>query len=306
MSEITYDVIIIGAGPAGLTSGIYTSRHNYSTLILEGKKVGGKALEATWVENYPGFPNGIKGTELMAKMEQQAKKFGADIRPGTVYALTKYNDIIMVSTRSGEVYQSKSLIITTGINRKSMNVKGENEFKGRGVSYCGVCDGPFFNGKNVAVIGGGHEAVHDIELLSKTSVKVYAIPTGKGYSEDYPELAQLENDPKVGFIHGANITEIRGTDFVESIKLEGVDLGEIKVDGVFFILEHVSTSGILKEAGIETDAGGCVLVDGAQKTNVPGVFAAGDCCCRGFQIVTATGMGATAALSAMKHVKQTK
>jgi thioredoxin reductase (NADPH) len=306
MSEIIYDVIIIGAGPAGLTSGIYTSRHDYSTLILEGKKVGGKALEATWVENYPGFPDGIKGTELMAKMEQQAKKFGADIRPGTVYALTKYNDMIMVSTRSGEVYQSKSLIIATGINRKSMNVKGENEFKGRGVSYCGVCDGPFFNRKNIAVIGGGHEAVHDIELLSKTSAKVYAIPTGKGYSEDYLELAQLENDPKVEFILGANITEIRGTDFVESIKLEGVDPGEIKVDGVFFILEHVSTSGILKEAGIETDAGGCVLVDGAQKTNVPGVFAAGDCCCRGFQVVTATGMGAIAALSAMKHVKQTK
>ena len=306
MSETIYDIIIIGAGPAGLTSGIYTSRHKHSTLILEGKKVGGKALDATWIENYPGFQNGINGHELMAKMEEQARKFGAEIKLGTVYGLSKFNDIVMVSVRSGEVYQSRSLIIATGINRKSMDVKGENEFKGRGVSYCGVCDGPFFNEKNVAVIGAGQEAVHDIEMLSKTSKKVYAIPSEKDYSEAYPELKSLEKDPKVEFIYGAKVTEICGADFVESIKLNGVEPKEIKVDGVFFILEHLSTSAILTDAGIETDPGGCLLVDRDQKTNVAGVFAAGDCCCKGFQIVTATGMGASAALSAMRYVKQLK
>jgi len=306
MSEILYDVIIIGAGPAGLTSGIYASRHNYKTLVLEGNKVGGKALDATWIENYPGFPEGISGLDLMTKMEEQAKKFGAVIKLGTVYGLSKYDEVFMVSTRSGEVYQGKSIIIATGISRKSLNVKGENEFKGRGVSYCGVCDGPFFEGKNVAVIGAGYEAVHDIELLSRTSKKVYAIPSGKGYSEAYPELKHLENDPKVEFIYGANITEVCGTDFVESINLDGAERKEVKVDGVFFILEHVSTSAILADFGVETDAGGCVLVDRDQKTSVSGLFAAGDCCCKGFQVVTATGMGASAALGAMKYVKQLK
>jgi thioredoxin reductase (NADPH) len=306
MFEDIYDVIVIGAGPAGLTSGIYTSRHNYKTLILEGNKIGGKALDASWIENYPGFPDGISGHDLMAKMEKQAKKFGAEIRLETVYGISEFGEVKMVSTRSGEVYQSRSLIVSTGINRKSMDVKGENEFKGRGVSYCGVCDGPFFREKIVAVIGAGQEAVHDIELSSKTSKKVYAIPSGKGYSEAYPELKHLENDPKVEFIYGANVTEICGTDFVESIKLDGAELKEVKVDGVFFILEHVSTSAILTDAGVETDAGGCVLVDRDQKTNVAGVFAAGDCCCKGFQVVTATGMGASAALSAMKYVKQLK
>jgi thioredoxin reductase (NADPH) len=126
MSQTTYDVIIVGAGPAGLTSAIYTSRHNYTTLVLEGKKVGGKALDATWIENYPGFPEGINGPDLMAKMEKQAKKFGVEIRLGTIYGLSKYDEVIMVSTRSGEVFQSRSLIIATGINRKSMDVKGEN------------------------------------------------------------------------------------------------------------------------------------------------------------------------------------
>jgi len=306
MSEILYDVIIIGAGPAGLTSGIYTSRHNYKTLILEGNKVGGKALDATWIENYPGFPDGIIGPDLMAKMEEQTKKFGAEIKLGTVYGLSKYDEIFIASTRSGEVYQGRSLIIATGISRKSLNVKGENEFKGRGVSYCSVCDGPFFEGKNVAVVGAGQEAVHDVELFSKTSKKVYAIPSGKGYSEAYPELKHLENDPKVVFIYGANITEVCGTDFVESIKLDSPELKEVKVDGVFFILEHVSTSAILANFGVETDAGGCMLVDRDQKTSVPGMFAAGDCSCKGFQVVTATGMGASAALSAMRYVKQLK
>ena len=306
MFEDSYDIIVIGAGPAGLTSGIYTSRHNYKTLILERNKVGGKALEATWIENYSGFPDGINGPDLMAKMEQQARKFGAEIKVETVYGLSKYDEVFMASTRSGEVHQGRSLIIATGISRKSMDVKGENEFKGRGVSYCGVCDGPFFDGKNVAVIGAGQEAVHDIELLSRTSKKVYAIPTRESYSEAYPELKHLEYDPKVEFIYGANVTEVCGTDFVESIKLDGAEPTEVKVDGLFFILEHVSTSAILADFGVETDAGGCVLVDRDQKTSVSGLFAAGDCCCKGFQVVTATGMGASAALNAMRYVKQLK
>ena len=302
MSEEIYDVIIIGAGPAGLTAGLYTSRHNNKTLILEGNKVGGKTLQAHWVENYPGFPEGITGPDLMKLMEKQTRKFGAEIKQETVIGISDLGDLKMLSTRSGGFYQARSLIIATGVSRQSLSVEGEGEFKGRGVSYCGVCDGPFFRDKTVAIVGGGHEAVHDVEILSETSAKVYAIPGKKGYSEDYPELEHLRKDPKIEFIEGANITEIGGKDFVEYIRLDNGD--EVKLDGVFIILEHVSTAGILADAGVSTDSGGCILTDRDMKTDVPGIFAAGDCSCKGLQIVTATGMGASAALNAMKYVKQ--
>jgi thioredoxin reductase (NADPH) len=302
MSEEIYEVIIVGAGPAGLTAGLYASRHNNRTLILEGKKVGGKALEAHWIENYPGFPEGIIGSDLMDLMERQVIKFGAEIKQETVIGISDIGDLKMLSTRSGGFYQAKSLIIATGLSRKSLSVQGENKFKGRGVSYCGICDGPFFRDKIVAIIGSGHEAVHDIEILCEMSAKVYGIPGKKGYSEEYQELKHLRKETNVKFIYNSNITEIGGKDFVEYIKLDSGEI--IKLDGVFLILEHFPTASILSDAGITTDKGGCIVSDRDQKTSVPGIFAAGDCCCKAFQIVTATGMGATAALSAMKYIKQ--
>ena len=301
MSEDIYDIIIIGGGPAGLTAAIYAARHNNKTLVLEGNKVGGKTLQAHWVENYPGFPDGISGPDLMALMEKQAAKFGAEFSTETVVGIADFGELKMLTTRKG-VRQAKAVIVATGVSRRSLSVKGENEFKGRGVSYCGVCDGPFFREKTVAIIGGGHEAVHDIEVLGESGSKVYAIPGKKGFSEEYPEIEHLRKDPKVEFIYDADITEIGGSDFVEYVKLDNGQ--EVKLDGVFIVLEHISSSTILGDAGVVTDAGGCILVDRDQKTNVDGLFAAGDCCCKGLQIVTATGMGAQAALSAMKYVKQ--
>jgi thioredoxin reductase (NADPH) len=207
----------------------------------------------------------------------------------------------MLTTRKG-TRQAKAVIVATGMSRRSLSVKGENEFKGRGVSYCGVCDGPFFREKTVAIIGGGHEAVHDIEVLGESASKVYAIPGKKGFSEEYPEIEHLQKDPKVEFIYDSDITEIGGSNFVEYVKLDNGQ--EVKLDGVFIVLEHISVSTILSDVGVVTDAGGCIIVDRDQKTNVDGLYAAGDCCCKGLQIVTATGMGAQAALNAMKYVKQ--
>ena len=301
MSEDIYDIIIIGGGPAGLTAAIYAARHNNKTLVLEGNKVGGKTLQAHWVENYPGFPDGISGPDLMALMEKQAAKFGAEFSTETVVGIADFGELKMLTTRKG-IRQAKAVIVATGMSRRSLSVKGENEFKGRGVSYCGVCDGPFFREKTVAIIGGGHEAVHDVEVLGESASKVYAIPGKKGFSEEYPEIEHLQKDPKVEFIYDADITEIGGSDFVEYVKLDNGQ--EVKLDGVFIVLEHISTSTILGDAGVVTDAGGCILVDRDQKTNMDGLFAAGDCCCKGLQIVTATGMGAHAALNAMKYVKQ--
>lgn len=301
MSEDVYDIIIIGGGPAGLTAAIYAARHNNKTLVLEGNKVGGKSLQAHWVENYPGFPDGISGPDLMALMEKQAVKFGAEFSTETVVGIADFGELKMLTTRKG-VRQAKAVIIATGVSRRSLSVKGENEFKGRGVSYCGVCDGPFFREKTVAIIGGGHEAIHDIEVLGESASKVFAIPGKKGFSDEYQEIEHLRKDPKVEFIYDADITEIGGSDFVEYVKLDNGQ--EVKLDGVFIVLEHISTSTILGDAGVVTDAGGCIMVDRYQKTNVDGLYAAGDCCCKGLQIVTATGMGAQAALNAMKYVKR--
>jgi len=302
MTEDTYDVIIVGGGPAGLTAALYTARHNLKTLVLEGRKTGGRALEAHRIDNYPGFPDGVNGRDLMEKMIQQALRFGAEIRNETVVGLSDFGGQKMINTRMG-FYQAKSVVVATGVSRKSLSVPGENEFKGRGVSYCGVCDGPFFRDKTVAIVGSGHEAVHDIEVLSETAAKVYAIPGGKGYSEDFPELTRIRDDSKVEFIMGADVKEIGGSDFVEYVALDGADQERLSLDGVFIILEHVPTAGILREAGVSTDGGGCIVVDDDMETNIKGVFAAGDCTCEGMQIVTAAGMGAKAALSAMKRVK---
>lgn len=301
MSEEIYDIIIIGGGPAGLTAAIYAARHNNKTLVLEGNKIGGKTLEAHWVENYPGFPDGISGPDLMDLMRRQAEKFDAKFSTETVVGIADFGETKMLTTRKG-VQQGKAVIIATGIAKKSLSVTGENEFKGRGVSYCGVCDGPFFREKTVAIVGGGHEAIHDIEVLGESASKVYAIPGKKGYSEEFSEMEHIKKDPKVEFIYDADVTEIGGSDFVEYLKLDNGQ--EVKLDGVFIILEHVATSTILSDIGIETDAGGCILTDRTQKTNMDGLYAAGDCCCLGMQIITAAGMGAQAALSAMKYVKQ--
>ncbi len=302
MTEDVYDVIVVGGGPAGLTAALYTARHNHKTLVLEGRKTGGKALQAHWVDNYPGFPDGISGQDLMENMIKQALRFGAEIRNETVVGLSDFGSLKMITTRMG-FYQAKSVVIATGVSRKSLSVPGENEYKGRGVSYCGVCDGPFFRDKTVAIVGGGHDAVHDIEVLSEAAAKIYAIPGKKGYSEEFPELTRIRMNPKVEFIMGADVKEIGGSDFVEYVALDGTGPKRLNLDGVFIILENVPTAGILGDAGVSTDASSCIVVDGDMETNIKGVFAAGDCTCEGMQIVTAAGMGAKAALSAMRHVK---
>ncbi|MBN2334049.1 FAD-dependent oxidoreductase [Candidatus Bathyarchaeota archaeon] len=303
MTEETYDVIIVGGGPAGLTAAIYTARHNLKTLILEGAKLGGKALEAHWIENYPGFPEGISGPDLMGKFVEQVEHFKPEVKSETVIGVSDFGGLKMVSTRQG-FHQAKAVIIATGVSRKQLSVPGENELKGRGVSYCAVCDGPFFRDKAVAIVGGGHEAVHDAMVLSETASKVYAIPGKSGYSEEYDDIQILVDDPAIDIIQGRDVKEICGKDFVDCLRLDNGR--KIDVEGVFLILEHVATSSILKEAGIETDRGGCIIVDENGETNIKGIYAAGDCSCKGMQIVTATGMGAKAALAAMKYVKTLK
>ena len=299
--ESIWDVIIIGGGPAGLTAGIYTARHGLKTLLLDGRQIGGRAKEAHWIENYPGFPDGIDGPKLMELFNRQASKFGVNYLRETVIGLADMGEIKMVSTRSG-YHQTKAIVLATGVQRKQLSVPGEEALKGRGVSYCAICDGPFFKDKNVAVIGSGHEAIEDAIHLADTAKKVYAIPGLKGYAKDQ-NLDSIKLNPRIQIIEETEIIGIKGDNYVTGIKLKGTVESELGVDGVFILLEHVSTNSILSEAGISLDKGGCIIVDKQQQTNIPGIFAAGDCTCSSWQVVTATGEGGKAGLAALRYLK---
>ncbi len=297
----SYDVIILGGGPAGLTAAIYTARFGLKTLIIEGKKLGGKSWGPHMIENYPGFPEGISGTELVERFIEQAKKFGTEMRKETVVSLLPFGDTHMVQTRGG-VYDAITIIIATGIQRKQLRIPGEMEFKGRGVSYCAICDAPFYKDKNVAVIGAGAEAVEDALKLTDFVDKIYAIPGNEGYRTGIKEIHELVDNNKIEVIENADIESIGGSTLVEYITLTG-ERSRIDVDGVFIILESVPTMSILTDAGIETDGGSCILVDKNQSTNIQGIFAAGDCVCGGMQVVTAAGEGGKAGLAALKYIR---
>jgi thioredoxin reductase (NADPH) len=305
MAEESYDVVIMGGGPAGLTAGLYTSRHGLRTLILEGTQLGGKSWGSHRVENYPGFPEGSTGTELMDKFIAQTRRFGAEIKEETVVGLSVFGDQKMVQTRGG-VYGARAVVIATGIQKRQLSVPGEDEFKGRGVSYCVICDGPFFKDKDVAVMGSGREAVEDALKLAETASRVYAIPGSKGYNENIEELHELVENPKIQVVEGADLDSIGGDMVVTHVNLNKEPPGRLDVDGVFIILEQVATTDLMKEAGVETDEGGCIIVDKHQKTSLDGVYAAGDCVCGGMQVITAAGEGGRAGLSVLRYVRSLK
>lgn len=305
MAEAVYDVIILGGGPAGLTSGIYTARHKLKTLLLEGGKLGGRAFGAHMIENFPGFPEGILGEELMERFIKQAERFGVEFRKETFLELDIQGDLKMVVTRTG-IYQTKSIVIATGIQRKQLRVPGEMEFKGRGVSYCTICDGPLYSNRVAAVIGSGKEAVEEACRLAELAEKVYAIPGVKGFTSVTDELQEFVEKGKVEVIEGVDVESIGGADSVTHVTLKSSPPGTIKVDGVFIILENIPTTSIIKEAGILTNESGCILVDKDQQTNISGVFAVGDCVCGGMQIVTAAGEGGRAGLSVLRYIKSLK
>ena len=304
-TEGSYDVIILGGGPAGLSAAIYTARLRLKTLIIEGKRLGGRSWGPHKIENYPGFPKGITGTELIERFVTQAKKFGAEIKKETIVALLPLGGSQMVQTRRG-VYDAKTVVIATGIQKKQLSVSGEVDFSGRGVSYCAICDAPFFKDKTVAVVGSGEEAVEDVLILTDFADKVYAIPGSKGYNRGIDGIQGLQDHEKVEIIDGVDLESISGSSTVEYVTLKGDGVSRLTVDGVFLIMESIPTSNILSSAGIQTDGGSCILVDKNQATNIGGVFAAGDCVCRGMQVITAAGEGGLAALSVLRYIKSMK
>ncbi len=305
MKEI-YDVIIIGCGPAGITAGIFCARYGLKTLIIDKGIPGGKLNIISEIDNYPGFPE-ISGQELARKLFEHLRKYDIDIiYPEEVVDIRIENETKRVITRSGKEFVAYSLIIATGAEKKKAKIKGEEEFLGKGVSYCATCDGFFFKGKDVAVIGNKQEAAKEALFLSSIARKVYIIPNGDLEFPDM-DMRKLEEAGNVEIIRDAYLVEIFGENIVKGIKIRvGNDERIINVNGVFIALGTVPIVDIFKKSGIKVDEKGCIVVDNRQRTNVEGVFAAGDCTCRGFQVIVACGDAAIAAMEANLYVKKLK
>jgi len=308
MSGGTYDLVVIGAGPAGLTAGIYASRMGMKTLILERALPGGRAVEAPIVENFPGFPEALGGAELVERMTEQAEKFGAEIRyPEEVLNLVLDGRPKITATRHNR-YESIGIVISTGTQRKKLSVPGETMLLGRGVSYCTICDGPLFKGKVTAVVGSGNEAFEDAIYLSDFAEKVVII-TGKQEVEAAEKL--VDRSVRAGNIETlkAAVKSIAGDTYVKSVRISDLQSKEerdIPVDAVFVSVGGVPMTNLIEKTGVAVDDRGCIQVDRRQATNIGGVFAAGDCTCGGMQMVTAVGEGAMAAMQAHRYVRSMK
>jgi thioredoxin reductase (NADPH) len=302
-----YDLMIIGSGPAGLSVGINAARSGLKTLMLETEEFGGKAAGTSLYENYPGFPEGIIATELVERMQKQASKFGAEIKYlEEVIDLDLRQELKKVTT-SKTVYESIALVIATGTQRRKLNVPGETKFIGKGVSYCRICDGPFFKGLKVAVVGSTKDAITDASLLSEMAREVFLITQGEEITVPKQLMKKLLKKANVKIIRG-RVVAILGEHVTKAIKVKPENKQELQlqVNGVFVSLGKAPATGIVEKAGVEVDERGCVKVDRWQRTNIEGVFAAGDCTCGGMQVVTAVGEGAMASLKAFHYVTRMK
>ena len=302
-----WDLLIIGAGAAGLAAGIYGSRSGLKTVIIEEKLAGGTTSDAPTVANYPGFPL-IPGGELADKMVTHCKKTGATIRElETVTGLTLSGEKKIVKTNRAE-YEAGAVIIASGAHYREIGVKGEKEFKGRGVSYCGVCDGPFFKGKNVVVVGGGNSACTTTLYLSGLAAQVIVAHRRESLRAEDVLVKDIESKGNVKFYWNNQIQEIKGNNIVKSIVLSNVKTGEVTevpVDGVFVQIGESPNSQVAKESGVAVDEAGHIKIDIRQQTNVPGVYAAGDVTNHPvMQIGTAVGQGITAALEAYSYIRR--
>jgi len=304
--EREYDVIIVGAGPAGLTAAIYSARYGLSTAFFETVDPASQLSLTPVIENFPGFEG--SGFELLEKMKNQALKFGAEHKFENVEKLRKVNGKFEVVTESG-TYYARALIIATGGKHRELGVPGEKEFVGRGVSYCATCDGHFFRGKKVLVVGGGNTAVTDAIYLKEIGCDVTLIHRRDELRAEKALQEELFSR-NIPVIWNSVVLRIEGEEKVERVVILNRVTNEesvLEVDGVFIAVGIRPATDIVMDLGVERDSAGYIRVDKRQRTNVEGVFAAGDCCDNPLkQVVTACGDGAVAANSAFEYVKMMK
>jgi len=298
-------VIIIGGGPAGLTAGLYAARAGLKSVLLERGNFGGQIVNARLVENYPGFPEGISGTELGEFMRGQATKYGLGTLTTEVTGV-KQGSTYEVFTSEGNI-QAKSIIIAAGSEYRKLDVPGEERLSGRGVSYCATCDGFFFREREVAVVGGGDTAITDALELAQHCSKVYIIHRRDQLRATKAMQEKTFSQPKIEMVWNTVVQEIVGDKMLSSLRLQNVKTGqlsELKVNGTFVAVGIKPNNQNFSQV-VALDEAGFVVTDELMRTSAPGVFAAGDIRHNSFrQVITAAGDGAAAAMSAFKYVKE--
>ena len=305
----SWDVIVVGAGSAGLAAGIYAVRSGLKTLVFDEKLAGGNISDAPRVENYPGFVE-INGRDLSEKMVSQCKNLGAVVRELESVEGLKFEGEAKVVTTNNAIYHAKAVIFATGSHHKLIGVKGEQEFHGRGVSYCGVCDGPFFRGKNVAVIGGGNSACATSLYLSGLTNHVTIIHRRDTFRAEHKLFLDVTSKTNVNVLWNTEVEEIKGDRQVRALVLKDNVTDkktEFEVDAIFVQVGEIPNSTVAKLSGIDTDTAGYIKINLKQETNISGIYAAGDVTTHPVkQVGTAVGQGITAALEAYNYISQLK
>ncbi|MEN6480958.1 MAG: thioredoxin-disulfide reductase [Anaerolineaceae bacterium] len=299
------DVIIIGAGPAGMSAALYAARAELKPFVLTGMELGGQASLTDIIENYPGFPDGVGGNEISELFQKHAERFGAKFDFDSVMSVDFSKKPYRVTTYSRE-YLAKAVIISTGASPNLLNVPGEKELTGRGVSYCATCDGWFFKDKKVVVVGGGDSALEEGLFLTRYAASVTIVHRRDSLRASAILQKRAADNPKINFIWNSVITSIEGDNKVEKVLLKNVESAEkseLLVDGVFIFIGHTPNSQLFINQ-LDLDERGNIKTDSLMRTNLPGIFAAGEVMDSHFrQVVTSAGMGAAAAIEATRYLE---
>ena len=301
-----HDVVIVGSGPAGYTAAIYAARAQLNPVILAGSvTAGGALMNTTEVENYPGFVEGIMGPELMTQMQEQAERFGADIRYEDVTALELEGDVKRITTSDG-VYEARSVIISTGSEYRHLGIDGEERLSGHGVSYCATCDGFFFKDQDIVVVGGGDSAMEEATFLTRFARSVTVVHRRDELRASAVMAKRAQEDPKISFAWNSRVVELHGEDSLTGVTLEDTVTGErrqIEATGLFVAIGQVPRSELVADV-LELDEAGYIKVEApSQRTRIPGVFACGDVADPTYQqAITAAGSGCRAALDAEHYL----
>lgn len=300
-------VLILGSGPAGLSAALYAARADLEPLVLSGMELGGQVSLTYIVENYPGFPDGIGGPELGELFKKQAERFGARIEMDSASEVNLSERPFWVKTQGGLVYRAQTLIVATGASPIHLNVPGETEFTGRGVSYCATCDGWFFKGKRVIVVGGGDSALEEGVFLTRYAESVTIVHRRDQLRAGAVLQKRVFDNPKISFMWNTVVSRIEGNGKVEAVHLKNTLTGEERVqpiEGVFVFIGHAPNTQLFK-GQLDMDERGYLKVDHLMRTNVLGVFAAGEAADPHFrQVITSAGMGAAAAIQASRFLDE--
>ncbi len=300
------ELMVIGAGPAGCSAAIYAVRAGVQTVIAGGAMPGGQLLQTSEIENYAGFIDPVGGFDLMERMHKQCKRLGVEILPDEVASIEGSKSPYTLTMQGGEQYQADAVVIAAGAKARWLGLKGEDKFKGHGLSACATCDGFFMRGKEVCIVGGGNTAFEDALFLAQFCTKVNLIHRRDGFRADQVTVQQAQSNPKINMVLNSVVEEIVGAERVEGVKVKNVKTGEITqipCSGLFVAVGAVPQTDFLKNSLVALADNGLVLADERTHTTLPGIFAAGDCADKYYrQAIIAAGSGAKAGIEAAAFV----